>query len=171
MPLKILIGPSSFAATDRTPMNRMIAAGYEVIDNPYKRKLTKEELLGLLASEVIGLVAGLEPIDREVMRYSHLRVISRVGSGLSNVDLTAARELGIEVCSTPHGPTAAVAELTLGALLALLRMIPLMDQALHQGQWIKKIGVQLEGKTVAIVCFHQESADIGRSFSEIGRRP
>ncbi len=160
---KILIGPSSFAETDKTPMNRLIASGYEVIDNPFKRKLTKNELLGLLTPDVVGIVAGLEPLDRDVLQRSQLRVVSRVGSGISNVDLTTAQDLGIEVCSTPNGPTAAVAELTLGALLGLLRMIPLMDQALHNGKWSKKIGVQLEGMTVAIIGFGR----IGRHVAEL----
>ncbi len=160
---KILIGPSSFAETDKTPMNRLIASGYEVIDNPFKRKLTKNELLGLLTPDVVGIVAGLEPLDRDVLQRSQLRVVSRVGSGISNVDLTTAQDLGIEVCSTPNGPTAAVAELTLGALLGLLRMIPLMDQALHNGKWSKKIGVQLEGMTVAIIGFGR----IGRRVAEL----
>lgn len=163
MASKILIGPSSFAETDKTPLNRLIAAGYEVIDNPFKRKLTKNELFDLLTNEVIGVLAGLEPLDREVLHRSKLRVVSRVGSGMSNVDINAAKELGIAVCSTPNGPTVAVAELTLGALLSLLRMIPLMDQALHGGKWSKKIGSQLEGKTVAIVGFGR----IGRRVAEL----
>jgi D-3-phosphoglycerate dehydrogenase len=144
-------------------MNRLKAAGYEVIYNPFRRKLTKGELLELLVPDVVGIVAGLEPLDREVMQHSQLRVISRVGSGMSNVDRAAAKELGIAVCSTPNGPTAAVAELTLGALLSLLRMIPFMDQALRSGEWSKKIGSQLEGKTVAVVGFGR----IGRRVAEL----
>lgn len=160
---KILIGPSSFAETDKAPLERLLSAGYEVIDNPYKRKLSKNELLILLTSDVTGLIAGLEPLDRDVLRHSKLKVVSRVGSGLSNVDLPAADELGIKVCSTPNGPTAAVAELTIGAMLGLLRMIPVMDQALHNGKWSKKIGVQLEGKSVAIIGFGRT----GRRVSEL----
>lgn len=163
MASRILIGPSSFAETDKTPLNRLIATGYKVIDNPYKRKLTKTELFELLTHDVIGILAGLEPLDREVLQRSHLRVVSRVGSGMSNVDIDAAKELGIAVCSTPNGPTVAVAEMTLGALLSLLRMIPLMDQALHRGKWLKKVGSQLEGKTVAIVGFGR----IGRRVAEL----
>lgn len=160
---KILIGPSSFAETDKAPLERLLSAGYEVIDNPYKRKLSKNELLTLLTPEVTGIIAGLEPLDGDVLRHSKLKVVSRVGSGLSNVDLTAADELGIKVCSTPNGPTAAVAELTIGALLGLLRMIPVMDHALHNGKWSKKIGVQLEGKSVAIIGFGR----IGRRVCEL----
>lgn len=160
---KIVLGPSSFAEIDKTPLNRLLAAGYEIVDNPFKRKLTKTELLELLTSDVVGIIAGLEPLDREVLERSKLRVVSRVGSGISNVDLQAAQELGIAVRSTPNGPTQAVAELTLGALLSLLRMIPLMDQALHRGEWSKKIGTQLEGKTVAIIGFGR----IGRRVAEL----
>ncbi len=159
---KVLIGPSTFAELDPTPMDVLIKAGCEVVNNPYKRKLTKPELNSLLQG-VTGLIAGLEPLDREVMSRSELRVISRCGSGLSNVDLEAAKDLGIKVFSTPYGPTSAVAELTLGALLSLLRMIPLMDRDLHQGKWNKKIGIQLEGKTVVIIGFGR----IGRRFSEL----
>lgn len=148
---KVLIGPSSFGELDRTPLDRLIEAGCEVIDNPFKRKLTKEELVKLLDDGIVGLVAGLEALDRDVLAKSHLKVISRCGSGLANVDLKAAKELGIEVCSTPSGPTTAVAELTLAAILSLLRLIPQMDRDLHEGRWVKKIGFQLEGKTVVIV--------------------
>lgn len=163
MKQKILLGPSSFAETDKTPLNRLLAAGYELVDNPYKRKLTRAELFELLTNDVVGIIAGLEPLSREVLEYSRLKVISRVGSGITNVDLKAAAELGITVCSTPNGPTVAVAELTLGALLGLLRMIPLMDQALHKGEWSKKIGTQLEGKTVVIIGFGR----IGRRVAEL----
>jgi len=160
---KILIGPSSFAETDKTPMKLLVATGYEVVDNPYKRRLTKQDLFKLLEKNVVGLIAGVEPLDREVLERSDLKVISRVGSGLSNIDLKAAEQLGIRVFSTPHGPTSAVAELTLGAMLSLIRMVPQMDRALHSGKWMKKTGSQLEGKTVAIIGFGR----IGRRVAEL----
>jgi len=150
---KILIGPSTFADLDPGPMKRLLEMGCVVIDNPFKCKLTKEELLRLLGKEVSGLIAGLEPLDREVMEKSNLKVISRCGSGMSNVDMGAAKDLGIKVCSTPFGPTQAVAELTLGAMLSLLRMVPQMDRDLHAGKWSKRIGAQLHGKTVTIIGF------------------
>jgi D-3-phosphoglycerate dehydrogenase / 2-oxoglutarate reductase len=163
MASKILLGPSSFAEIDKAPLARLLEAGYEVVDNPYKRKLTKAELFDLLDLGVIGIIAGLEPLDREVLTRSKLKVVSRVGSGISNVDLKAAEELGIAVCSTPNGPTEAVAELTIGALLGLLRMIPQMDRALHDGRWDKRIGTQLAGKTVALIGYGR----IGRRVAEL----
>jgi len=148
-------------------MDLLISSGYEVIDNPFKRKLTKEELLNLLSPDVVGLIAGLEPLDREVLQKSNLKVISRVGSGLSNIDMKVAKELGIKVCYTPYGPTTSVAELTLGAMLSMIRMVPQMDRDLHQGQWNKKIGLQLENKTIVIIGFGRigkKVADLLSSF-------
>lgn len=160
---KVLIGPSSFGELDRIPLDRLLEAGCEIIDNPFKRKLTREELTKLLEGKIWGLIAGLEPLDREVLQKSRLKVISRCGAGLSNVDLTAAKELGIEVYATPDAPTAAVAELTLGAMLGLFRMIPQMDRDLHEGKWTKKIGLQLACKTVVIVGFGR----IGRHLAAL----
>lgn len=159
---KVLIGPSTFAALDPTPMEMLLEAGFEVANNPFGRKLTKSELKELLPG-ITGLIAGLEPLDKEVLCKSDLKVISRCGSGLSNVDLEAAKELGIKIYSTPYGPTSAVAELTLGALLSLLRLVPQMDRDLHEGKWNKKIGTQLEGKTIVIIGFGR----IGRRFAEL----
>jgi len=162
---KILIGPSSFAATDREAMDRLLAAGCEVVPNPHGRKLTKDEMFGLLTDDVVGLIAGLEPLDEEVLSRSRLKVISRVGSGVSNIDLEAAKRLKVAVRTTPTGPVEAVAELTLGALLCLLREISAFDRDIGAGTWKKRTGVQLEGKTVAIVGFGR----IGRRVAELLR--
>jgi len=160
---KILIGPSSFAEKNRSPWIAIENAGYEVLDNPHKRKLTKDELHTLLTPDVAGILAGLEPLDREVLARSSLRVVSRVGAGMSNVDIVAAKELGIAVRSTPNGPTESVAELTLGMLLSLLRLAPQMDGPLHRGEWVKKTGLELAGKTVALIGFGR----IGRRVAEL----
>lgn len=165
--IKVLIGPSSFAALDKAPLELLLSQGFEVIDNPFKRKLTKKELSDLLPG-VYGLIAGLETLDREVMERSDLKVISRVGSGLSNVDLAAAKELGVQVYYTPQGPTLAVAELTVGVLLSLLRQIPQMNQAMHERQWQKIIGSQLFGKTVAIIGFGMIGRHVGGLLKAFG---
>lgn len=161
MTRKVLVAPSSFGAQDAQPLALLRAAGFEVVPNPYGRKLTRDELRSLLSDDIEGILAGLEPLDRGILAGSRLRAISRVGAGLSNVDVEAAVELGIAVRTTPDAPTDAVAELTLGALLCLLRQISSMDQSLHAGAWEKRIGAQLSGKTVHIIGFGR----IGRRLS------
>lgn len=159
---KILTGTSSFADFDKAPLNKLIEADFHVVQNPYKRKLTKSELLELLG-DVSGIIAGLEPLDREVLRNSKLKVISRVGAGLSNVDLKTSEELGIKVYSTPDAPANAVAELTVAGMLNCLRQIPQMSQDLHNKQWNRQNGLQLEGKKILIIGYGR----IGRRVAEL----
>jgi D-3-phosphoglycerate dehydrogenase len=86
----------------------------------------------------VGIVAGVEPLTPKVMdAFPNLKVISRVGIGMDSVDLDYAKQKGIVVNNTPDGPTRAVAELTLGMTLSLLRKIPQADAALKNKQWEK----------------------------------
>jgi len=167
---QILLGPSTFAETNKTPLLKLKERGFEIVPNPFKRKLTKQELFDLLKPSVIGLVAGLEPLDREVLQKSSLKVISRCGSGMSNVDVKAAKELGIQVFSTPNGPTRAVAELTLGSLLLLLRNIHQMNESLHSGRWDKQTGSELFGKTIAIIGFGRIGQMVAKLALAFGAR-
>lgn len=162
--MKVLIGPSTFASGDPTPMEMLRAARVDIVPNPVGRKLTANEL-GELLPGVDGIIAGLEPLTRDVLQRSDLKVISRCGAGLSNVDVDAAREFGMKVFSTPDAPTNAVAEVTVGAMLSVLRGLPRMDADLHAGRWSKRIGVQIEGKTVVIVGYGR----IGRRVAELLR--
>ncbi len=155
---KILIGTSSFGKRDPAPIELLQDHGLEVMPNPYGRKLICEELINLLPG-VDGLIAGLETVDRNVLVSSTLKVVSRCGSGISNVDVDACRELGVVFKYTPFGPTQAVAELTVGMMILLLRDACAMNSSLHGGKWDKRVGFQLKGKTVAII-----------GYGRIGRR-
>lgn len=166
----VQITTSTFAVGNEALLDRVREAGYKVRPNPFGRRLTRDEALDVLDGEVVGLLAGLEPLDRGVLERSSLKVVSRVGSGLSNVDLDAARELGIAVRNTPDGPTTAVAELTMGALLALLREFHAMDRSLRDGQWDKRTGGELEGRTVAIVGLGRIGRRVARLLDAFGAR-
>lgn len=159
---KILITTSTFAAADSSPLKLLEDAGFEPVLNPYKRKLEKKELMELLPG-IRGMIAGLEKIDREVMEKSELRVISRCGAGISNVDLKAAKDMGIEVRNTPDAPTTSVAELTIAAMMALLKGLCIMDSDLHRSKWNKRTGFLLEGKKVLVVGYGR----IGRKVKEL----
>jgi len=160
---KVLISPSSFGQCGTEPLDLLTKAGFETIVNPYGRRLTADEVVGL-AHECVGIVAGLEPLDREVLdQLPSLRCISRVGVGMDNVDLQTAAAKGVEVRNTPDGPTQAVAELALGLTLALLRRIPQADRNLRDGIWQKEMGSLLHEKTVGVVGLGR----IGRRVAEL----
>lgn len=163
--LAFQITTSTFGTADPSVLDPIRAAGYEVRPNPYGRRLTRDETIGILGPDVVALLAGLEPLDRGVLAGSSLKVVSRVGSGMSNVDQEAARELGIAVRNTPDGPTEAVAELTIAGALAVLRELPAMDAALSAGKWDKRTGGEILGRTVAVVGLGR----IGRRVAELFR--
>lgn len=164
---RILIGPSSFGKPDAAPLALLASNGLTVVPNPFGRKLTKAELLQLLPG-MTGLIAGLEVLDREVLARSDLKVISRCGAGMSNVDVVAAKERGVRVYSTPFGPTRAVAELTVGCLLALMRQAPLMDRAMRDGRWDKRVGRQLHGMRVLIAGYGRIGRLVGEMLQPFG---
>ena len=162
---KILTSPSSMGEISPQPFTILEQNGYEVVNNPYGRKLTEDEVIEL-AKDCIGIVAGVEPLTAHVMdALPHLKCISRVGVGMDNVDLEYAKSKNIVVVNTPDGPTRAVAELTLAMTLSLLRRIPQADAALKNRQWKKQTGNLIFGKQIGIVGLGR----IGRLVAELFR--
>ncbi|MEO5359373.1 MAG: phosphoglycerate dehydrogenase [Nitrospirota bacterium] len=150
--VKIAITTTSFGKYDEKPL-LPLRAGFEITLNPYGRKLKKEETIEVCRG-CVGVIAGTEPLSADVLdSLPDLRVISRCGTGLDNVDMTAAKRLGIEVFNTPDAPTRAVAELTLGMILNLLRKINVMDSSVRTGRWDKLMGNLLSGKNIGIIGF------------------
>jgi D-3-phosphoglycerate dehydrogenase len=98
------------------------------------------------------LIAGTEQITEKVMsRAKNLRLISRVGIGLDSVDLLAAEKRGIHVSYTPDAPAPAVAELTIGAMLTLLRHIHVANAQMHRGEWHRYFGRRISEITIGII--------------------
>jgi len=161
--MKIAITTSSFAEFSEEPLRLLDNAGINHTLNPFGRKLTEDETIAQLDG-CVGVAAGTEQWSARVMKaLPALKVISRCGAGMDNVDMAAAENLGIAVCNTPHGPTLAVAELTLGLALALLRHIPHMDREMRRGVWKKRMGYNLKGKRLGIVGFGR----IGRAVADL----
>lgn len=160
---KVLTSPSSMGQCGSEPFDLLRENGYEIINNPYGRKLTEDEVIEL-AKDCVGIVAGVEPLTAQVMdALPQLKCISRVGVGMDSVDLDYAKQKGIIVCNTPEGPTRGVAELTLAMTLSLLRKIPQADAAMHQRQWKKQIGNLFLDKKIGIIGLGR----IGRLVAEL----
>jgi D-3-phosphoglycerate dehydrogenase len=124
-----------------------------------------------------GLPAALADADALVVRSAvqaddalmaqapKLRVIGRAGVGVDNIDADAATRRGIVVMNTPGANAVAVAELTIGLMLALARKVPAANAGMHAGRWEKKIlqGAELRGKTLGIL-------GLGRIGLEVAKR-
>tara|TARA_Y100001934_G_C12258389_1_gene728721 strand:- start:106 stop:1008 length:903 start_codon:yes stop_codon:yes gene_type:complete len=162
--MNVLITTSSFGDE---AIQVLQDSGFEVIKNPYKRKITQSELKSLLEG-VVGVIAGLEKYDYDILSKSKLKVISRCGSGISNIDLNGAKELNISVYNTPDGPTQSVAELTIGCLLTLIRDVSNTNNLMHRGKWQKVTGHQLKDLKVLLIGFGRIGRRVGKILDAIG---
>lgn len=162
---KVLTSPSSMGQCGSEPFDLLRESGFEIVNNPYGRKLTEDEVIEL-AEDCVGIVAGVEPLTARVMdALPNLKCISRVGVGMDSVDVEYAKQKGIIVVNTPDGPTRGVAELTLAMTLSLLRRIPQADAALHQRKWKKQIGNLFLNKKIGVIGLGR----IGKSVAELFR--
>jgi D-3-phosphoglycerate dehydrogenase / 2-oxoglutarate reductase len=160
---KALITTVPFGDKNALPLEMMKDAGIEYIINPLGKKLTEDELADMVTDFDV-IIAGTEPITEKVMNNAtNLKMISRVGIGLDSVDLLAAKERDIKVSYTPDAPAPAVAELTLGMMLTLLRSVHVSNIEMHNGKWQRIFGRRLAEITVGII-------GVGRIGSRVLRR-
>ena len=167
--MKILISPSSFGKCGIKPLQILEKTNYELIHNPYGRKLTEKEVIELGGKELIGIVAGVEPLNQKVLnQLPNLKCISRVGVGLDSIDLKHAESMDIKILNTPDGPTRAVAELTIGLAMNLLRCITIADSNLKQKKWKKEIGNLILNKKVGIFGLGRIGKATANLFQNLG---
>jgi D-3-phosphoglycerate dehydrogenase / 2-oxoglutarate reductase len=167
---KVLVSPSSFGQCGLEPIELLKERGYQIIMNPYGRKLAENEVIEL-AKDCVGIVAGVEPLTARVLaELKQLRCISRVGVGMDSIDHTYAEINGIQVVNTPDGPTRAVAEMSIALMFSLIRKIPQADSNIRKGIWKKEIGNYLFNKTIGIIGLGRIGKLVAEMYSMLGNQ-
>jgi len=168
---KILISTSSFNLDNFSGKEELAKKGYEIVLNPYEKKMSEQQISELIDDSVTAMIAGTEPLTAAVLeKATGLKILVRCGIGMDNVDLEAAKKLGIKVFNTPDAPTRSVAELTLGHILSLLRRIPESDRSIRNGQWQPLMGSLLYGRTVGIIGFGRIGKMVGNLLMVFGTK-
>lgn len=124
------------------------------VENVHNTTATKEEIEHDIANYDGIVLRSRFPIDRSFLAHAKkLKFIARVGSGLENIDLSAAHELGIQVIAAPEGNSPAVGEHAIGMLLSLFNRLPQANQEVRAGIWQREEnrGEELSGKTIGII--------------------
>src|SRR5512143_1966058 len=122
------------------------------VDN--KPDISADDLIKVAGEYDAFVVRGRTKVNQAVFEAAKkLKVVGRAGVGVDNIDLAAARSKGIVVVNAPKSTSLAVAELAVGMMFSLARMVPKADATMKQGQWIKKQleGIELTGKTLGVV--------------------
>ena len=150
---RVLATPRSFALTSLEPIHMLEEAGCQVLrlERPLDGIVTSE-IMAEAVQGMQGIIIGIEPLNRAVLEQApDLCVISKYGVGMDNIDIEAARSRDILLGWTPGANSNAVAELTLGLMLALARRIPQADQSLHAGRFERVRGMELRGKVLGVI--------------------
>jgi D-3-phosphoglycerate dehydrogenase / 2-oxoglutarate reductase len=128
--------------------------------------ITADELLQVIGGYDAVIVRGRTKVTPAVFTAAgKLKVVGRAGVGVDNIDLNAAKEHRVTVVNAPVSTTIAVAELTLGLMLAMVREIPRADHSMKSGKWLKKEfeGMELYQKTLGVI-------GVGRIGSNVASR-
>jgi len=120
----------------------------------YEPEITPDQIKEKIGNYEIVIVRSRTKITKEMIdKATKCKIIARVGVGLDNIDVAAAKTKGIRVINAVEGAMNAVAELVLGLMFSLAREIPRVDREIRNGNWLKKelMGSELSGKYLGIV--------------------
>jgi D-3-phosphoglycerate dehydrogenase / 2-oxoglutarate reductase len=149
---------------------KISSSAMELLKEPHWTIITPDQLDGKLAAQLESadalIVRSAVQVDAALLEHADkLRVIGRAGVGVDNIEIEAATRKGIAVMNTPGANAVAVAEQTLGVMLAMARHLCRADALMHAGKWEKKSlqGTELRGKTLGII-------GLGKIGMEVARR-
>ncbi len=148
---KVYVTPRSITKNGHPSLAKLENAGLKLIFAKPGIQPTEEEQLKILP-ECVAYLAGIEPIGERVLKAAKkLKIISRNGVGVENIDLEAAKRLKIDIMIAEGANAQGVAELAISMILNSARAIPISDSLMKQGKWQRKMGNELEGKTLGVI--------------------
>lgn len=148
---KVYITPRSLTKNGHPSFEKLKKAGLELILAKPGEQPTEKEQLEILP-DCIAYLAGIEPISAKVLESAKkLKIISRNGVGIENIDLDAAKKQGIKVKIAVGSNSQGVAELAIALLLTSVREIPSCNDNIKKGQWKREMGIEVSGKILGVI--------------------
>lgn len=160
---KIAVTPRSLSSAGHPALSLLTDRGYEIVFPAPGKAPSETELLSSVPG-CVGWLAGVEPIGARVIAAADgLRVISRNGTGIDNIDLPAAEARGIRIEKAQGANARGVAELAITLMLSAFRQVPWSDAKLRAGDWQRRVGIEAKDRTLGIV----GCGAIGRQVAEL----
>jgi D-3-phosphoglycerate dehydrogenase len=169
----VLVGSRSFGNVVTIGNDLLQDAGFRVQRvREEERPLNDAKLASIVSRENPQvLIPGAEPLPESVLAASDsLRMIMKHGVGVDNIDLGAATSRGILVANAPGTNSEAVADLTVGLILSLLRRICPANEATRSGEWSRYLGHELGALTVGVVGTGRIGAAVARRVHAFGAK-
>ena len=165
MKWKILLTDGLATISDENLLNQV-----ELDD---KKGISAKDLMGVIADYDAVIVRGRTKITEEVLSEADkLKVVGRMGVGVDNIDLKAAKAHDVTVVNCPVATTVSVAELTIGLMMSLIRCIPKSNEGMKAGKWLKKElkGTELYQKTLGVIGFGHIGEEVGKRAMAFGMK-
>ena len=129
----------------------------------------RDDLKAALAKAEALVVRNRTQVNEELFAAApNLKVVGRAGVGLDNIDIEAANRHGVVVSAALGINAVAVGELTLGLTLALLRKVTELDTSTRNGEWNRKAGVEISGKTWGMLGFGATARALAKLLKGFG---
>lgn len=165
MAKKVLVTATNYSTYCSAAKALLEENGVEVIENPYGRPMTRDELLTVVG-DIDGAVVGVDTWNEKIFVHApKLRAMSRFGVGVDNIDLAAAKAHGIQVTNAKGMNSNPVAELTVGLILSTLRNVPAFNVSIREGKWDRFMGRDLAGMTVGLLGFGDIAQRVAKKLS------
>ena len=130
---------------------RSVETGY-VLNAIFNDEPLTEESLRKVITTASGYIVHIERITKEVLAAAkNIKVISKLGVGIDNIDCQSAKEMGIEVANCPGSNSNAVAELALGLMVSMARNTHRLCNDLRGGTWSATLGSEIRGKCIGLL--------------------
>lgn len=150
--LKLFFGGYNYSQNCPEAKKFLEQNGFEIIENPYQRPYTQDELLEIV-EDLDAIIAGMDEWNEELfIKGKKIKSIAKFGIGVDTIDIVKAKEYGIKVSNAPAS-TNAVAELVIGYMVDLKRNIIRGDKICKSGSWDRIAGSELMGKNIGLIGF------------------
>jgi D-3-phosphoglycerate dehydrogenase len=154
---------------EKSGLEGLAALGASVLNEPDLKDETLEARLADSGADV--LIVRSTKVTRPMIEGSDLGLIVRAGAGYNTIDVKAASDQDVQVANCPGKNANAVAELTIGLMIALDRRIPDNVQQLREGRWNKKEfgkAQGLMGATLGLIGMGNIGAAVARAGQALG---
>ncbi|HEU4522038.1 MAG TPA: D-glycerate dehydrogenase [Thermoanaerobaculia bacterium] len=135
----------------------LLAGDFEVVEHATEQARTEDDLILILAEAEAAITLLSDPLTRRVLSSNpNLAIVANFAVGYNNIDIDAARELGIVVTNTPGVLTEATADLTMALMLSVMRRVVEGDAEVRRTgrcEWepLKLLGASLQGTRLGII--------------------
>lgn len=142
----------------------------DIIVPEVRERMSEEELLACIM-DIDGAICGDDRFtDRVLACAPKLKVLSKWGTGIDSIDRESAARHGISVRNTTNAFTDAVADLTMGFMLAFARQIPWSNEDIRNGIWHKRPGISLGESTLGIIGLGNIGRAVAKRASAFGMK-